>query len=140
MDVDPTEPARQTLLPVFASFTPELENLLLTTLGSSIRRESAALRESRNTALLGSIGTCFSGFIPSLILHLVKKTHVPDQSKEALNWSIGRYRLCQCALAFIAIGFTMMVVGPVIWRLCAGRHGGIQWHCSLIQQRASDYR
>lgn len=41
-------------------------------------------------ALLNWIGTLFFGFIPCLILYLVKKddAYVQDQSKEALNWSI----------------------------------------------------
>lgn len=47
-------------------------------------------QDSKNTALLLWIGTFFFGFIPGLILFLVKKddAYVYDQSKEALNWSI----------------------------------------------------
>jgi uncharacterized Tic20 family protein len=49
-----------------------------------------ASQESKNTALLIWIGTIFFGFIPSLIIYLVKKddAYVTDQAKEALNWSI----------------------------------------------------
>lgn len=47
-------------------------------------------QDSKNLALLVWLGTIFFGFIPSLILFLVKKddAYVLDQSKEALNWSI----------------------------------------------------
>lgn len=47
-------------------------------------------QDSKNLALLLWIGTIFFGFIPSLILYLVKKddAYVLDQSREALNWSI----------------------------------------------------
>jgi len=47
-------------------------------------------QDSKNLGLLIWIGTIFFGFIPSLILFLVKKDdpYVLDQSKEALNWSI----------------------------------------------------
>lgn len=50
----------------------------------------ASNQESKNTALLIWIGTIFLGFIPSLIIYLVKKddAYILDQSKEALNWSI----------------------------------------------------
>ncbi len=76
----------------------------------------AVTQESRNMALLVWIGTLFFGFIPSLILYLVKKDdpYVLDQSKEALNWSITAAigYFASVLLAFIAIGFlTMMVVG-----------------------------
>jgi uncharacterized Tic20 family protein len=51
---------------------------------------SGESQESRNIALLTWIGTIFFGFIPPLIVYLVKKDdpYVVDQSKEALNWSI----------------------------------------------------
>ncbi|MBS0309535.1 MAG: DUF4870 domain-containing protein [Proteobacteria bacterium] len=47
-------------------------------------------QESKNTALLVWIGSIFFGFIPSLVVYLIKKddAYVLDQSKEALNWSI----------------------------------------------------
>jgi uncharacterized protein len=47
-------------------------------------------QDSKNLALLAWIGTIFFGFIPGLILYLIKKddAYVQDQSKEALNWSI----------------------------------------------------
>lgn len=47
-------------------------------------------QESKNMALLIWIGTIFFGFIPGLVLYLVKKddAYVFNQAKEALNWSI----------------------------------------------------
>jgi uncharacterized Tic20 family protein len=47
-------------------------------------------QDSKNLALLMWLGTIFFGFIPSLVLYLVKKDdpYLLDQSKEALNWSI----------------------------------------------------
>ncbi|MBM5571493.1 MULTISPECIES: DUF4870 domain-containing protein [Deefgea] len=46
--------------------------------------------ETNNIVLLIWLGTLFFGFIPSLIIYLVKKDDalVTDQAKEALNWSI----------------------------------------------------
>ena len=73
-------------------------------------------QDSRNTALLVWIGTIFFGFIPGLILFLVKKDdpYVLDQSKEALNWSITAAigYFAGVILTFILIGvFVMMAVG-----------------------------
>lgn len=50
----------------------------------------AVSQDSRNIALMTWIGTIFFGFIPGLILYLVKKDdpYIQDQAKEALNWSI----------------------------------------------------
>lgn len=47
-------------------------------------------QDSKNIALLVWIGTIFFGFIPALIVYLVKTedSYLADQSKEALNWSI----------------------------------------------------
>jgi uncharacterized Tic20 family protein len=68
-------------------------------------------QESKNTALLIWIGTIFLGFIPSLIVYLVKKddAYILDQSKEALNWSI-------TALIVYVVGVITMVllIGLVI--------------------------
>lgn len=73
-------------------------------------------QDSRNTALLVWIGTLFFGFIPGLILFLVKKDdpYVLDQSKEALNWSITATIAYVAAfiLSFIVIGvFLIPVIG-----------------------------
>ena len=70
-------------------------------------------QESRNTAVLIWIGTIFLGFIPGLIVYLVKKDdpYVLDQSKEALNWSITAIigYVAGMILAFILIGVLVMV-------------------------------
>ena len=52
--------------------------------------QATVAQESRNTAVFIWIGTIFLGFIPGLIVYLVKKDdpYVLEQSKEALNWSI----------------------------------------------------
>ena len=70
--------------------------------------------ESRNIAVLVWIGTIFFGFIPSLIVYLIKKddAYVLDQSKEALNWSItvliGWF--IGIITTFILIGFLVFAV------------------------------
>ncbi|MGE5387121.1 MAG: DUF4870 domain-containing protein, partial [Betaproteobacteria bacterium] len=72
--------------------------------------------ESRNIALLVWIGTIFFGFIPSLIVYLVKKddAYVTDQAKEALNWSI------TALIGFFAGGILSailigLLVLPLVW-------------------------
>lgn len=62
-------------------------------------------QESKNTALLVWIGTIFLGFIPSLIVYLIKKddAYIQDQAKEALNWSIS------AAIGYIS-GMILMVI------------------------------
>jgi len=70
--------------------------------------------ESRNIAVLVWVGTIFFGFIPSLIVYLIKKddAYVLDQSKEALNWSItviiGWF--IGLVTTFILIGFLVFAV------------------------------
>ena len=51
---------------------------------------TTADQDAKNIAVLTWVGTIFFGFIPSLIVYLVKQddAYVKDQSKEALNWSI----------------------------------------------------
>jgi hypothetical protein len=65
-------------------------------------------QDTKNVALLIWILTIFFGFIPSLIMYLVKKddAYIQSQSKEALNWSITTFLLFIVAsiLTFIAIG------------------------------------
>ncbi len=67
-------------------------------------------------ALLIWILTIFFGFIPGLIMYLVKKddAYIQSQSKEALNWSITMFLLSILAsiLAVVAIGgFLYPVIG-----------------------------
>ena|SRR5262245_17024404 len=70
--------------------------------------------ESRNIAVLVWIGTIFFGFIPSLIVYLIKKddAYVLDQSKEALNWSITALIgwFAGIVLTFVLIGFLVFFV------------------------------
>jgi uncharacterized Tic20 family protein len=74
--------------------------------------------ETNNIVLLIWIGTIFFGFIPSLIIYLVKKDDalVTDQAKEALNWSIATmigYAI-SWVLMFVLIGFLLFpLVGLV---------------------------
>jgi uncharacterized protein len=73
-------------------------------------------QDSKNLALLLWLGTIFFGFIPGLIMYLVKKddAYVLDQSKEALNWSITALigYVAGMILAIIVIGvFVMFAVG-----------------------------
>jgi uncharacterized protein len=74
----------------------------------------AVSQETRNIALLVWIGTIFFGFIPGLIVYLIKKDdpYAVDQSKEALNWSITAI-IGYCAgviLTFILIGVLVMLI------------------------------
>lgn len=70
-------------------------------------------QDGKNMALLVWIGSIFFGFIPSLILYLVKKddAYVQDQSKEALNWCITATigYLVGMILSVILIGFLVLV-------------------------------
>ena len=69
-------------------------------------------QDSKNIALLSWIGTIFFGFIPGLILYLIKKEdeYVNDQAKEALNWSITV--LLATVAAFI---LTFIVIGALLF-------------------------
>ena len=73
-------------------------------------------QDAKNMAILTWVGTIFFGFIPGLILYLVKKDdpYVKDQSKESLNWSITVMLayLVAMLLSFIVIGvFLIPVIG-----------------------------
>jgi len=65
----------------------------------------ASSQDSRNIAVLCWIGTFFFGFLPSLIIYLVKTDdpYVRDQAKEALNWSI-------TALIGLCVGWLLLLV------------------------------
>lgn len=71
-------------------------------------------QDSKNIALLSWIGTLFLGFIPGLILYLVKKddSYILDQAKESLNWAITATIAYMIAfvLAFIVIGALLIPV------------------------------
>lgn len=73
-------------------------------------------QESRNMGLLTWLGTLFFGFIPGLVMYLVKTDdkYVRSQSKEALNWSITAFLAYMVAfiLSFIVIGvFLFPIIG-----------------------------
>lgn len=71
-------------------------------------------QDSKNIALLMWIGTIFFGFIPALVIYLIKTddSYLADQSKEALNWSITVIIGCAIAwvLCLILIGFLILPV------------------------------
>jgi len=72
-------------------------------------------QDSKNMTLLMWIGTLFFGFIPGLILFLMKKedAYIQQQSKEALNWSITAIigYIIGFVLSFVLIG---VLVFPVV--------------------------
>ena len=75
-------------------------------------------QDSKNLALLLWIGTLFFGFIPGLILYLVKKDddYITDQSKEALNWSITAIigYVIGSVLIVILIGFLVIAAVGIV--------------------------
>lgn len=73
-------------------------------------------QESKNMALLGWIGAIFFGFIPGLVLYLMKKddTFVVDHAKENLNFSI------TYAIAFFAcMVLSVIVIGAFLMPIVA---------------------
>jgi uncharacterized protein len=81
-------------------------------------------QDSRNIAVLVWIGTFFFGFVPSVIVYLIKKddAYVLDQSKEALNWAITALigTLAGAILTFLFIGvLVLIVVGVCSLTFCA---------------------
>jgi len=78
--------------------------------------------DQRNMGLLIWIGSIFFGFLPSLILFLVKKDddYIQDQAKEALNWAITTIfaSLVCFILAFIVIGaflFPILMIANLVF-------------------------
>jgi uncharacterized protein len=75
-------------------------------------------QDAKNLALLLWIGTLFFGFIPGLVLYLVKKDdpYIVDQSKEALNWSITAIigYVAGTILAIILIGFLVIAAVGIL--------------------------
>ncbi len=69
-------------------------------------------QDAKNIALLSWIGTIFLGFIPGLVLYLVKKddAFVQEHAKEALNWSITAIfgYIAASILMFVLVGFLVM--------------------------------
>ena len=83
-----------------------------------VSQVSQVSQDSKNLALLLWIGTLFFGFIPGLVLYLVKKDdpYIVDQSKEALNWSITAIigYVAGTILAIILIGFLVIVAVGIL--------------------------
>ncbi len=73
----------------------------------------AISQDSKNMVLLVWIGTIFFGFIPGLILYLLKKddAYIQDQSKEALNWAITALIVyfAGLILMFVVIGIVVIL-------------------------------
>lgn len=67
-------------------------------------------QDSTNIALLNWLGCLFFGFIPPLIIMLVKKddAYVQTQAKEALNWSI------TFVVAYIGLWIVAMILGFIL--------------------------
>lgn len=73
-------------------------------------------QDSRNLAILTWVGTLLFGFIPPLILFLIKgdDAYVKQQAKEALNWCITAVigYVVAGVLSFIVIGvFLFPIIG-----------------------------
>lgn len=73
-------------------------------------------QDSKNIATLTWVGTLFLGFIPSLVVYLLKKddAYIQSHAKEALNWCITAIigYIAGAILAFIGIGgLIMLAVG-----------------------------
>lgn len=72
-----------------------------------------ANKDSRNIAMLGWVLTIFFGFIPGLVLYLVKTEdpYVRAQALEALNWSITTMiaYVVGMILMLILIGFLVFI-------------------------------
>jgi uncharacterized protein len=71
-------------------------------------------QDSKNMAVIIWIGTLFLGFIPGLILYLIRKDdqYIQDQAKEAMNWSITAIMgyFSGFILTFILIGVLVILV------------------------------
>ena len=73
-------------------------------------------QDSKNIVMLTWIGTIFFGFIPALVVYLIKKddSYIQAQAKEALNWAITMTIgfVAGFILTFILIGvFVLMALG-----------------------------
>ena len=71
-------------------------------------------QDEKNMALITWVLTLFFGFIPSLIIYLIKKdsAYIQDQAKEALNWSITAIfgYIIAFILTFIVIGLLLLPI------------------------------
>lgn len=71
---------------------------------------TSTTQDSNNMALLNWLGCLFFGFIPPLVLFLVKKddAYVQAQAKEALNWSITFF------ITYIGLWIVAMILGAIL--------------------------
>lgn len=71
----------------------------------------AISQDSRNIALITWVGTIFFGFIPGLIVYLIKKddAFVLEHAKESLNWSI-----TAIIGYFAGLLLTLVLIGPLV--------------------------
>lgn len=79
---------------------------------------STVSQDSKNIALLTWIGTIFFGFIPSLIVYLIRKddAYILSQSKEALNWAITA--MIGYAISFVLSFVLIGILGFMALGLC----------------------
>ena len=71
---------------------------------------TSTTQDSNNMALLNWLGCLFFGFIPPLVLFLVKKddAYVQSQAKEALNWCITFF------ITYIGLWIVAMILGAIL--------------------------
>ncbi len=72
-------------------------------------------QDEKTMALLAHLGGIFFGFIPSLVIWLIKKdssAFVADQAKEALNFQITVFiaAIASWILMFVLIGFVLLPI------------------------------
>lgn len=103
-------------------------------------------QDSRNIATLTWIGCLFFGFIPPLIVYLIKKddAYAQEQAKESLNWSITAilgYVLGGILTVILIGGLLMIVVGLAHVVFCimgaiaasGGKGFRVPWQIRLIK-------
>ena len=79
--------------------------------GTTIQASGAELKQdSTNMALLNWLGCLFFGFIPPLVIMLMKKedAYVQTQAKEALNWSI------TFLIVYVVLWVVAMILGFIL--------------------------
>lgn len=67
-------------------------------------------QDSKNLVIINWLGCLFAGFIPPLVLMLIKKddAYVQQQSKEALNWCITFF------IGYIVLWIVAMILGFIL--------------------------
>jgi uncharacterized Tic20 family protein len=98
---------------------------------------SEVSQDSKNMGLLIWIGTIFFGFIPGLVMYLVKKddAYIKSQSMEALNWSI------TAIFAYIIAGIlTFIVIGVFLIPVIAVCHLIFCIMGAIATSKGSDFK